>query len=103
MAHARILLADDDHELGELLARFLVREGFSVEQVHDGDAVLRRPDGAAARIEPACTAATVRRYRPRHGAPRYPTGRRHAKRACARGGDDGDRACAGAAAARAAP
>ena len=42
MAHARILLADDDRELGELLARFLVREGFSVEQVHDGDAVLRR-------------------------------------------------------------
>lgn len=42
MAHARILLADDDHELGELLARFLVREGFSVEQVHDGEAVLRR-------------------------------------------------------------
>ncbi|EQD75706.1 transcriptional regulatory protein CpxR, partial [mine drainage metagenome] len=42
MAAARILLADDDRELSELLTRFLVREGFSVEPVFDGEAVLRR-------------------------------------------------------------
>ena len=42
MAAARILLADDDRELSELLTRFLVREGFSVEPVFDGEAALRR-------------------------------------------------------------
>ncbi len=45
MAGARILLADDDRELSELLTRFLVREGFSVEPVFDGDTVLKRALG----------------------------------------------------------
>ena len=35
---ARILLIDDDVELVELLRDYLVREGFEVEAVHDGDA-----------------------------------------------------------------
>ncbi len=42
MAGARILLADDDRELSELLTRFLIREGFTVEPVYDGETVLRR-------------------------------------------------------------
>lgn len=37
---ARILLADDDVELCELLSEYLVSEGFVVEAVHDGEAAV---------------------------------------------------------------
>ena len=37
MSDAKILLADDDEELCQLLADFLVREGFAVDLAHDGD------------------------------------------------------------------
>ncbi len=37
----RILLADDDRELCELLAEYLAGEGFEVEAVHDGEAAIR--------------------------------------------------------------
>lgn len=47
----RILIADDDRELCELLAEYLRREGFDVDLAHDGEAALehlrapaRRPD-----------------------------------------------------------
>jgi two-component system response regulator CpxR len=36
----RLLLADDDVELGALLAEYLGREGFTVDLAHDGDAAL---------------------------------------------------------------
>ncbi len=42
MNDARILLADDDEELCQLLSDFLVREGFAVDLVHDGDTALQR-------------------------------------------------------------
>ena len=43
----RILIADDDRALAQLLADYLVREGFAVDTVHDGEAALARlRDGA---------------------------------------------------------
>ena len=41
MTPIRILLADDDRELCELLAEYLAGEGFEVEAVHDGEAAVR--------------------------------------------------------------
>jgi len=41
MNDAKILLADDDEELCQLLRDFLTREGFSVDVAHDGDTALR--------------------------------------------------------------
>jgi two-component system response regulator CpxR len=38
----RILLADDDAELCEMLQEYLEAEGFEVEAVHDGEAALQR-------------------------------------------------------------
>lgn len=38
----RILIADDDRALTELLAEYLQREGFAVDVVHDGEAALVR-------------------------------------------------------------
>jgi len=38
----RILIADDDRALAELLAEYLQREGFAVDVVHDGEAALAR-------------------------------------------------------------
>ncbi len=38
----RILIADDDIELGEMLAEYLDREGFEVDLAHDGDSALGR-------------------------------------------------------------
>jgi two-component system response regulator CpxR len=37
---SRILLADDDVELGAMLAEYLDREGFTVDVAHDGEAAL---------------------------------------------------------------
>jgi len=37
-----ILLVDDDRELGEMLSRYLAREGFSLELAHDGPRGLQR-------------------------------------------------------------
>jgi DNA-binding response OmpR family regulator len=42
MTDARILLADDDEELCQLLRDFLVREGFIVDVAHDGESALQR-------------------------------------------------------------
>lgn len=42
MSEAKILLADDDEELCDLLRDFLVREGFAVDVSHDGTAALTR-------------------------------------------------------------
>jgi DNA-binding response OmpR family regulator len=42
MSDAKILLADDDEELCQLLRDFLAREGFAVDVVHDGEAALQR-------------------------------------------------------------
>jgi DNA-binding response OmpR family regulator len=42
MTEAKILLADDDEELCQLLTDFLVREGFGVETANDGETALRR-------------------------------------------------------------
>jgi two-component system response regulator CpxR len=39
---ARILLADDDAELGDMLADYLGKEGFEVELAHDGSTALAR-------------------------------------------------------------
>jgi two-component system response regulator CpxR len=39
---ARILLADDDVELGDMLADYLGKEGFEVELAHDGSTALAR-------------------------------------------------------------
>lgn len=36
----RVLLADDDEELCEMLSAYLVREGFDVDCAHDGEAAL---------------------------------------------------------------
>ena len=41
MSDAKILLADDDEELCQLLSDFLVREGFTVDIAHDGENTLR--------------------------------------------------------------
>jgi len=38
----RVLLADDDVELSELLAEYLRRDGFAVDTVHDGKAAVSR-------------------------------------------------------------
>jgi len=42
MNEQKILLADDDEELCQLLRDFLEREGFEVEVAHDGDSALTR-------------------------------------------------------------
>ncbi|MFT3789711.1 MAG: response regulator transcription factor [Rudaea sp.] len=42
MSDAKILLADDDEELSQLLSDFLAREGFQVEVAEDGNAALQR-------------------------------------------------------------
>ncbi|MBS0570610.1 MAG: response regulator transcription factor [Proteobacteria bacterium] len=42
MSEAKILLADDDEELCQLLRDFLTRDGFAVDVSHDGDAALAR-------------------------------------------------------------
>lgn len=42
MVGNRILLVDDDVELGELLTDFLAQEGFAIEVQHDGEAGLQR-------------------------------------------------------------
>jgi two-component system response regulator CpxR len=47
MARNRILIADDDEELAQLLRDFLTREGFEVVLAHNADAAL-----AAARSQP---------------------------------------------------
>jgi two-component system response regulator CpxR len=47
MARNRILIADDDEELAQLLRDFLTREGFDVEIAHSADSAL-----AAARAQP---------------------------------------------------
>lgn len=44
MSDAKILLADDDEELCQLLSDFLVREGFSVDIANDGVTALQRID-----------------------------------------------------------
>ncbi|HZF26611.1 MAG TPA: response regulator transcription factor [Steroidobacteraceae bacterium] len=41
-AAARVLLVDDDRELTSMLAQYLAQEGFAVEAVHDGSAILER-------------------------------------------------------------
>lgn len=41
-APSRILIADDDRALCALLAEYLQREGFAVDQAHDADAALAR-------------------------------------------------------------
>ena len=40
MSEAKILLADDDEELCDLLRDFLVRDGFAVDVSHDGGEAL---------------------------------------------------------------
>ncbi|MGH8040673.1 MAG: response regulator [Rudaea sp.] len=42
MSEAKILLADDDEELCQLLRDFLVRDGFAVDVSHDGPDALAR-------------------------------------------------------------
>ena len=42
MSDAKILLADDDEELSQLLGDFLEREGFSVDIANDGPSALKR-------------------------------------------------------------
>ncbi|HEY7872886.1 MAG TPA: response regulator transcription factor [Rudaea sp.] len=42
MSEAKILLADDDEELCQLLRDFLTRDGFAVDVSHDGDEALAR-------------------------------------------------------------
>src|SRR4051812_17873045 len=42
MSEAKILLADDDEELCQLLRDFLGREGFAVDIAHDGDTAYRQ-------------------------------------------------------------
>ena len=39
---ARILLADDDIELGDMLTEYLGKEGFEVDVAHDGDTALNK-------------------------------------------------------------
>ncbi len=45
MSDAKILLADDDEELSQLLSDFLVREGFAVDVAEDGNLALQRLAG----------------------------------------------------------
>jgi DNA-binding response OmpR family regulator len=45
----RILIADDDRALCDLLAQYLQREGFDVDLAHDGEAALARLRGATGR------------------------------------------------------
>jgi len=42
MSDAKILLADDDEELCQLLRDFLAREGFDVDVAYDGESAFRR-------------------------------------------------------------
>jgi DNA-binding response OmpR family regulator len=42
---ARILLADDDIELGDMLTEYLGKEGFEVDVAHDGDTALSKALG----------------------------------------------------------
>ena len=42
---ARILLADDDIELGDMLTEYLGKEGFEVDLAHDGDTALSKALG----------------------------------------------------------
>ena len=44
---SRILLADDDLELSEMLQEYLAGEGFDVDVVHDGDHALRQLNAEA--------------------------------------------------------
>ncbi|HYA36895.1 MAG TPA: response regulator, partial [Candidatus Methylomirabilis sp.] len=39
---SRILLADDDVELGEMLTQYLAAEGFSVDTAQDGETALAK-------------------------------------------------------------
>jgi DNA-binding response OmpR family regulator len=39
---SRILLADDDVELGEMLSQYLGAEGFAVDTAHDGETALAK-------------------------------------------------------------
>ncbi|HSP04173.1 MAG TPA: response regulator transcription factor [Acidimicrobiales bacterium] len=39
---SRVLVVEDDRNLADVVARYLERDGFEVEVVHDGDAGLRR-------------------------------------------------------------
>jgi two-component system response regulator CpxR len=43
----RLLLADDDEELCEMLAEYLRDEGFEIDVAHDGEAALTRVAGGA--------------------------------------------------------
>jgi two-component system response regulator CpxR len=45
MSEQKILLADDDEELCQLLRDFLEREGFVVDVAHDGETALQRAAG----------------------------------------------------------
>ena len=47
MSEAKILLADDDEELCDLLRDFLVRDGFDVDVSHDGEQALQRARGGS--------------------------------------------------------
>jgi len=44
---SRILLADDDVELTEMLSQYLAGEGFSVDAAHDGEAALAKARSGA--------------------------------------------------------
>lgn len=48
---SRILLADDDRALCELLGEYLRQEGYAVDMVHDGEAALERLRDPAQRPE----------------------------------------------------
>jgi two-component system response regulator CpxR len=48
---AQVLLVDDDRELTSMLSEYLVREGFGVEIVHDGDAALVRLSGGGPGVD----------------------------------------------------
>jgi DNA-binding response OmpR family regulator len=45
MPVSRILLADDDVELGEMLTQYLAAEGFAVDTAHDGETALAKARG----------------------------------------------------------
>ena len=47
----RILLADDDRALTDLLAEYLRREGFAVDVAHDGAAALEQTEGRAGELD----------------------------------------------------
>ena len=44
MAQRRILIVDDDATVREILARYLVREGYDVDRAGDGEAALERTE-----------------------------------------------------------